>query len=67
MIDASTINTLSYSSSINVYWTPVSNVAGYNIYRSNNGENGVYQKLNKDVYKRQGYGKINQSKWECCI
>ena len=47
MIDASTINTLSYSSSINVYWTPVSNVAGYNIYRSNNGENGVYQKLNK--------------------
>ena len=45
VIDVSTINTLSYSSSINVYWTPVSNVAGYNIYRSNNGENGVYQKL----------------------
>ena len=47
VVDVSTINTLSYSSSINVYWTPVSNVAGYNIYRSNNGENGVYQKLNK--------------------
>lgn len=47
VIDVSTINTLSYSSSINVYWTPVSNVVGYNIYRSNNGENGVYQKLNK--------------------
>lgn len=46
-MNVSNINTQSYSSSINVYWKPVNNSAGYNIYRSDNGENGVYKKLNK--------------------
>lgn len=46
-IGVSTINYKPYSTSINLYWKSVANVAGYNIYRSNSGENGVYQKLNK--------------------
>lgn len=46
-IRVSTINYKPYSTSINLYWKTVSDVAGYNVYRSNNGENGVYQRLNK--------------------
>lgn len=46
-IGVSTINYKPYSTSINLYWKSVSDVAGYNVYRSNNGENGVYQRLNK--------------------
>lgn len=46
-INVSTVNFQPYSSSINVYWKPVTSVAGYNIYRSDNGEDGVYRKLNK--------------------
>lgn len=46
-INAATMNFQPYESFINVYWTPVGNIAGYNIYRSDNGENGTYRKLNK--------------------
>lgn len=46
-INTATMNFQPYESSINVYWTPVKNIAGYNIYRSNNGEYGTYRKLNK--------------------
>ena len=47
VIKTSTLNFQAYASSINMYWTPVEGVAGYNIYRSDNGENGTYRKLNK--------------------
>lgn len=46
-VNVSTVNSQRYSSSISVYWTPIRSVAGYNIYRSDNGENGTYQKLNR--------------------
>lgn len=54
-INVSTINFKPYSSSINVYWKTVQDVVGYNIYRSNNGENGVYQRLNKFPLKAAYY------------
>lgn len=54
-INVSTINFKPYSSSINVYWKIVQDVVGYNIYRSNNGENGVYQRLNKFPLKAAYY------------
>lgn len=47
VIKTSTLNFQPYASSIDVYWTPVKGVAGYNIYRSDNGENGIYRRLNK--------------------
>lgn len=46
-INISTINNQSFSSSINVYWTSMGKSTSYNIYRSDNGENGIYRKLNK--------------------
>lgn len=54
-IDLSTVNFMPYSSSINISWEKMNNVAGYNIYRSNNGEKGVFQKLNKFPLKATYY------------
>ncbi len=42
-----TINSQAFSSSINVYWTSMDSKISYNIYRSDNGANGTYKKLNK--------------------
>ena len=47
MIDVSTIKSQIYSTSINVYWASMGKLISYNIYRSDNGENGIYKKLNK--------------------
>ncbi len=47
MIDVSTIKSQIYSTSINVYWTSMGESISYNVYRSDNGENGTYKKLNK--------------------
>lgn len=46
-INVSTINSQAFSSSINVYWPSMSDKINYNIYRSDDGENGTYKKLNK--------------------
>ena len=46
-IDVSTIKTQSGNTSINVYWPSMGDKISYNIYRSDNGENGTYRKLNK--------------------
>ena len=46
-VNISTINSQTFSSSINVYWTSMGSKISYNIYRSDNGENGTYRKLNK--------------------
>ncbi|MFR2070820.1 MAG: C25 family cysteine peptidase [Bacteroides nordii] len=46
-INISMINSQAFSSSINVYWTSMGSKISYNIYRSDNGENGTYKKLNK--------------------
>lgn len=46
-INISAINSQAFSSSINVYWTSMGSKISYNIYRSDNGENGTYKKLNK--------------------
>lgn len=54
-INLSTVNFQPYSSSININWTPVTNVVGYNIYRSTNGENGVYHRMNKFPLKAAYY------------
>ena len=45
-VPVSTIGFQPYGSSINVYWQPIKNVS-YNIYRSDDGENGTYKKLNR--------------------
>jgi len=55
VIKTSTLNFQPYASSIDVYWTPVKGVAGYNIYRSDNGENGIYRRLNKFPLKAAYY------------
>ena len=47
MIDVSTIKSQIYSTSINVYWPSMGKSISYNIYRSDNGKNGIYKKLNK--------------------
>ena len=47
VVNISTINSQAFSSSINVYWTSMGDKISYNIYRSDNGENGTYKKLNK--------------------
>ena len=46
-INISTISSQAFSSSINVYWASMGSKISYNIYRSDNGENGTYKKLNK--------------------
>lgn len=46
-VNISTIKSQTFSSSINVYWTSMGSKISYNIYRSDNGENGTYRKLNK--------------------
>ena len=46
-VNISTINSQAFSSSINVYWTSMGDKISYNIYRSDNGKNGTYKKLNK--------------------
>ena len=46
-INISTISSRAFSSSINVYWASMGSKISYNIYRSDNGENGTYKKLNK--------------------
>ena len=55
VIKTSTLDFQPYASSINVYWTPVKEVAGYNIYRSDNGENGIYRRLNRFPLKAAYY------------
>ena len=47
MIDISTVKSQADSTSINVYWSSMGKSISYNIYRSDNGENGTYRKLNK--------------------
>ena len=47
VVNISTINSQAFSSSINVYWTSMGDKISYNIYRSDNGANGTYKKLNK--------------------
>ena len=55
VIKTSTLDFQPYASSINVYWAPVKEVAGYNIYRSDNGENGIYRRLNRFPLKAAYY------------